>query len=267
MRIREIFVHPVKGLSPQSIERVKLQENSGIVGDRAFGLMFVDTGKETGILAPWQRKQHFAVQNDWAGLAALACYYDFDRQALTVKRDGEILLFAKTDNEIDRERIGEFFTQYLQTLKPTKSARHPQHAPVRLVGTATGETRYPDRQQGHISIISQATFDELAKMVDVSSIDSRRFRPNFVVEDVPAWEEFNWVGHPLRLGGVLVEVTARIGRCFNINVNPETGEVDLPLFDRLPQHFKHAQTGVIAKVLESGTVAVGEALSVVRSIE
>ncbi|MDC0834704.1 MOSC domain-containing protein [Geitlerinema sp. CS-897] len=262
MQVRQIFVHPVKGLSPQSIAQAELRENWGMVCDRAFGLMFVDTGKEPGRLAPWQQKKHFAVQNDWPQLAALCCHYDFDSQTLTVKRNQEVLLSAKTNDEGDRDRIGAFFTEYLQTLTPSSAARHPQKASICFVGTATGETQYRDREPGQISIISQATFDAIAQAVGVEAIDPRRFRPNFVVEGIAAWEEFNWIGRRVKLGSVLVEITAPIGRCFNINVNPDTGEADLPLLARLPQHFGHARTGVIAKVLTSGAVTTHDEISV-----
>ncbi|MGC9506215.1 MOSC domain-containing protein [Baaleninema sp.] len=261
MQVQQIFIHPVKGLTPQAIARAELRENGGMVGDRALGLMFVDTGTGTETVVPWQKKQHFAVQNDWPQLAALSCHYDFDNGTLMVEREGKTLLSAKPEEQSDRDRIGEFFTQYLQTLTPSPAARHPQPAPVRLVGTATGKVRYLDRQQGHISIISQSTFNAIAQAVGLETLDPRRFRPNFVIDGLSAWEEFQLVGHRLQLGSVLVEVTAPIGRCFNINVNPDTGEADLPLLDALSQHFGQARTGVIAKVLTSGTVTIDDDVS------
>ena len=92
-------------------------------------------------------------------------------------------------------------------------------------------------------------------------IDVRRFRPNIVLEGVPAWEEFNWVEQEMQLGTARIAVTARINRCLNIHVNPDTGEKDMALLSLLTKYFQHTQTGVLAKVMTSGTVAVGDRLS------
>jgi len=90
--------------------------------------------------------------------------------------------------------------------------------------------------------------EAVGKLVDV-----RRFRPNIVLEGVSAWAEFDWVGKSL--SWVQPGLYYRINRCLNIDVNPDTGEQDM-LFSLLQKHFKHKQTGVLAKVITSGTVAL-----------
>ena len=57
-----------------------------------------------------------------------------------------------------------------------------------------------------------------------------------------------------------VTVAARIGRCLNIEVNPETGDRDLALFSLLREKFGHAQAGVLATVESDGVVAVNDCL-------
>lgn len=261
MKINTIFVHPVKGLTAQVCDRVQLVENFGILGDRAFALMFTDMG-DAQPLTPWLSKKHFAVQNDWGQLASLNCAYDTTSQTLEITKNGELLAAANLGTETGRDRISAFFSEYLHSLTPSTSARHPQYSPVRLVGTTTGDTRYQDRDQGQISIISQATLDDIAEKVGVNYIDPRRFRANFIVDNIPAWSEFNWVGNRLKLGSALVEVTAPIGRCLNIDVNPDTGDRDISLLSQLSAKFGHAQTGVIAKVITGAVVTTGETLAI-----
>lgn len=263
MKIREIFVYPVKGLTAQPLDRVELAENFGIIGDRAFALMFTDMG-EPQPLTPWLSKKHFAVQNDWGKLASLNCSYHSNSQTLEIRYHGELLATENLGTETGRDRISAFFTEYLQTLTPSPSARHPQKSPVVLVGTGTGETRYQDRDQGQISIISQATLDDIAQKFGIDAIDRRRFRPNFIVDNLAAWGEFKLVGNQLKLGSALVEVTARIGRCLNIDVNPDTGDRDISLLAKMSEKFGHAQTGVIAKVITGGRVTTGETITVIE---
>lgn len=261
VKVKQLFIHPVKGLTPQAMNSVNLQAGHGIPGDRAFALMFDSVASENASpVVPWMKKQNFATQSDWPSLAALDCNYDSKTAVLTVKRMGVMLLVAETNTPAGRYKIGIFFTGYLAAIHPSKSARHPNRAPLRLVGDSNG-TRYPDREPGHLSLISQATLNQISRVAG-TLVDVRRFRPNIVLEGVSAWEEFNWVGQKIQLGTAQLEITAPINRCLNIDVNPDTGERDIPLFSLLQQHFKHQQTGILAKVITSGTVALGNNLIV-----
>ena len=262
--IKQLFTYPIKGLTPREMSEFVLTAGHGIKGDRALALMFADSNIEVAKMPaqnrPWMSKKYLAVQNDWPLLAALECDYQPETAVLTVKRQGVAVLSAATNTAAGRDRIGTFFTEYLATIEPTKEAKHPQLAPLQLVGDSSGETRYPDREPVHISLLSQATLDELTQKAG-KNIDVRRFRPNIVLEGMEAWSEFELIGKQFQLGTARIEVTARIGRCVNIEVNPETGDRDIGLLSLLQQEFGHAQTGVLAKIINSGTVKIGDILN------
>ncbi|OCR01193.1 sulfurase [Oscillatoriales cyanobacterium USR001] len=262
--VKRLFTHPIKGLTPVECDRVFLTAGHGIKGDRAFALMFADSIDAANRPAlqniPWLSKKHFAVQNDWPGLAALLCQYEPDSATLTVKKEEVTVLEANIETATGRDLISSFFTEYISTIEPTKEARHPMKLPLFFVGDRSGETRYPDREPVHISLLSQATLDNLSAVAG-KFVDVRRFRPNIVVDGVAAWEEFNWIGNSFQLGDAIISVTAKIGRCANIEVNPDTGDRDLPLFSLLQQEFGHAQTGILAKITTSGDVKIGNQLT------
>ncbi|MFQ4145446.1 MOSC domain-containing protein [Chlorogloeopsis sp. ULAP02] len=257
--VHQLFIYPFKGLSAHQCDRVNLQVGHGIPGDRAFALMYkqdiTDTDSTT---VPWMKKHNFAIQNDWHGLAALDCFYESASGNLTVKRKGVELLFANTNTTKGRDLISAFFTGYLAGIYPSQAARHPHRAPLQLVGEFH-KTRYPDREAVHISLVSRETINHLSELA-IQPIDVLRFRPNIVVESVPAWQEFDWVGQEIQIGTARIAITARINRCLNINVNPETGERDINLLSLLQKHFHHTQTGVLAQVINDGSVAIGEQL-------
>jgi hypothetical protein len=258
--VKELFIHPFKGLSAQKCDRVEVQVGHGIRGDRSFGLMFQEDAQyPDSTKVPWMKKHNFAMQNDWAGLAALDCCYEAATGTLTVKRKGVELLVADTNSPTGRDRIATFFTGYLAGIYPSQTARHPNRAPLQVVGEY-GKTRYPDREAVHISLVSQATLDNLSELAGLA-VDVRRFRPNIVLDGVPAWGEFDWVGKEMQLGTARIAITARINRCLNIDVNPETGERDIALLPLLKKHFQHTQTGVLAQVITSGTVAIGDIMT------
>lgn len=291
--VKQLFIHPVKGLTPQDCDRatggpegdrVFLTEGHGIKGDRAFALMFLDIEMETDTFLDntqsfiptlqnidWMSKTNFAVQNDWPALAALNCHYDFITQFLTVKKERKILLNANTNTKLGRVQISRFFTEYLKKFEPTPEARHSARSPVLLVGSSNGNTRYPDRETAHISLVNQATLDQLSSLTNpVSDAEIqaekpgffvRRFRPNIVLDGIAPWEEFNYIDQRFQLGDAHIYITARINRCVNIEINPETGERDLPLLSLLKDNFGHKQMGILATVVKSGYVQIGDHLT------
>ncbi len=252
--VKELFTHPVKGLTPQKCDRVFLQAGHGIPGDRAFALMYASVATQVPDTdVPWMKKKNFAMQCDLPVLAALDCKYDSKTTIMTIKQGNSELLSAATNNQEGRDRLSTFFSGYI-------AAHRPQKGALRLVGDPGGQTRYSDREPVHISLVSQATLDTLSNAAG-QEIDARRFRPNVVLEGVPAWEEFNWVGQELQIGQAKIRISAPITRCLNIDVNPDTGEQNIKLFSLLKQHFQHQETGVVAQVISSGDVAVNEILA------
>jgi uncharacterized protein len=260
-KVKQLFSYPIKGLTPHAVQQVELECDRGIRGDRAFALMFVDNpDKPPPNIVPWMSKGHFAVQNDWPKLAQLVCDYDPTRDWLTVKHQSIIQLESGTETPEERDRINQFFSEFLADAEPTPEARHPQKSALQLVGTRTGETRYPDRAPVHISLMSQATLDELSAAVG-TQVDVRRFRPNILLEGVPPWEEFKAVGEEFNLGEAKILITSRIGRCTNIEIDPDSGDRNLGLLSILNQDYGHLQTGVLAKILTPGSVKIGDRLT------
>jgi uncharacterized protein len=255
--VKQLFIHPVKGLTPKAQQSVTLKVGYGIPGDRSFALMYKeDEINVDSTIVPWMKKENFIMQNDWHSLAALDCEYEEGSGIFRVKGKGVELLVSDTKTEIGRDRISAFFTGYLAGINPSLAAKNSNHPPLQFVGMF-GETRYPDREAVHISLVSQATIDNLSQLAG-QQIDVRRFRPNIVIEGVPAWGEFDWVGQEMQLGTARIEISARINRCLNIEVHPETGERDIGLLTLLQKQFHHIQTGVLAKVISNGDVAIGD---------
>jgi len=253
--VRHLFCHPVKGLTPAAPDRAEFTADWGMQDDRAFALMFEDTDRAPAPDLPWLSKRYFAVQNDWPDLAGLRCTYDRDWHVLRVDRDGNTEIEAHVDR--DRAAIGQWFGEFLHGCTPSPGARHPRHAPVSLVGQPSKPTTFRDRLHGQVSIVGTAT---LAALSDLSgtAIDPRRFRPNLVVETATPWEEFDWIGRRWRCGEVEFAPIERIERCLNIEVCPDSGQRDLALLSLLKRNFRHTDTGIIARVVRGGAIAVGD---------
>jgi MOSC domain-containing protein len=136
---------------------------------------------------------------------------------------------------------------------------------------ALGVDRGPD---GAVSLISRASLARLASAGGVESpIDVRRFRMLVEIDGVGAHEEDGWVGgRPVRIGGAVVAFGGHVGRCLITSRDPDTGVVDLPTLDILGDYrgagavdtTEPLPFGVWGRVVEPGTVRVGDEVSLVE---
>jgi len=98
------------------------------------------------------------------------------------------------------------------------------------------------------------------------NLDIRRLRGNLVVGDLPAWDEFSWLGKRIAIGEAELEVLRPAQRCPATSVNPQTGERDLKVPDAMNDHFGHAFCGMYAKVVKSGRISVGGGFNSIRIV-
>ena len=260
IQVKQLFTHPVKGLTSQALDHADLRVGYGLSGDRAFALLYDSSDPETADpITPWIDKNKLAMQRDRPELAALACGYEPSTGVLTVKRNQAELLAADTNTPTGRTQISHFFSDYLANVPSGQSGRYANRNQLRFIGTKNNNTRYADREHIHLSLISEATLDHLSEVAG-QWIDVRRFRPNIVVEGVSAWEEFTWVGQEFELGTARIRITERLTRCPNIDVHPDTGDFNIELFKLIQKTFKHKDTGVVATVIQEGTLAVGDSI-------
>ena len=134
--------------------------------------------------------------------------------------------------------------------------------PLRLVRTDEPGAAY-DAQP--VSILSDASLEELARRSGAGRVDGRRFRMLVGLGDCRPHEEDGWIGRRVRIGEALIRVTTHDARCATTTQNPETGVRD---FDTLRairgyrglRDGKAIDFGVYADVEEPGRVRVGDAV-------
>lgn len=92
--------------------------------------------------------------------------------------------------------------------------------------------------------------------------DSRRLRPNFVVEGVHGLAERNWIGRRLRLGAVELLVRERCARCVMTTIDPDTLEIRPDVLRRINSEFEGTM-GVYCEVALPGAVAEGDPVELI----
>jgi GntR family transcriptional regulator/MocR family aminotransferase len=200
----------------------------------------------------WAKKGLFVMLMLDENLARVSTSLDLDSLRLTVKQGNQQVASAQLADAEDRTKIENFFWQLLPTLPA---------APV-LVRSPGGH--FMDKPDNVISLINLATVRSLEAQWGVE-IDPLRFRANIYIDGAKPWEEFDWIGSEIRIGGTVFAVDRKNGRCGATNVNPASGKRDLDIPSSLRAAFGHKNLGVYLIVRDGGEVAVGDTVLAPRS--
>jgi uncharacterized protein YcbX len=96
------------------------------------------------------------------------------------------------------------------------------------------------------------------------TIDQRRFRMNFGIDGIKPHEEDEWIGRDVEVGGSLLRIHERVGRCATTTRDPDAGNVDLKTLHHIRSYRDDVECdeglpfGVYASVRLPGTVMLGD---------
>lgn len=245
-RVAELYRYPVKGLSPEALQRVSVGVNEVIPLDRAYAL---ENGPST--FDPnepvWTTKNAFLMLMRHERLAELHTSFDDATHTLTIRKDGVVLAEGRLNQEEGKRAIEAFFSEY---------SAADLRGPIKIVNVPGFS--FQDTPTGRvISVINLASVRELGEKVG-TFVHPLRFRANVYVEGLPAWEEFNWIGRAVTIGSMRLVGSKRIDRCAAVNVNPVNGARDLNLVRNLMLLYENVDCGIYLKVLKAGEFAVGD---------
>jgi uncharacterized protein YcbX len=243
--IAALFRHPIKGFTPEKLQRAILAEGAPFPGDRLFALEDGPSGFDP-VRPAWITKQRFAVLAKIAEVAKARTRYDETSGMLHATAEG----FAPFAGDLGQTAGRDAFAAWAGQLLGEAA-----QGPLRLLD---GEGhRFLDHPQGHVSIISLASLHDLEKRLD-RPLDPLRFRANLYVEGWPAWAENDWAGKTLRLGEVEAKVFKSIVRCAAPGVDPTTAVRDLDIPAELFRYYGHMLCGIYVHVTKGGVVREGD---------
>lgn len=240
-----IYRYPVKGMSAEALTAVMLSPGAALPFDRAYAIENgpgpFDASKPRHL-----PKIHFVMLMRNEQLASLKARFDDGTHMLTLSLDGEDITRGDLRSAEGRAAIEAVIARTV-----TGGLR----GPPRIV-SSPGHT-FSDVDAKCVHIINLASVRALEAKMGVA-IDPLRFRPNIIVDGVPAWSEFDWVGSRLQIGATMLEVFSRTERCAATNVDPLTAARDLKLPSFLSRSFGHTDFGVYARILEGGEISIGD---------
>lgn len=250
------FIHryPVKGLSAEPLEETTLDRGGFIPGDRIYAIENGPSGY-TPADPGYQPKIKFLELMRNPTLSAYQTTFDHNTHVLSVSRDGREIVKGSLMSDAGRDAIEAAFTAIL-----AEEARG-----TLKVLPATQEFRFVDSiRSGFVSILNLGTVRAIAGMIGRDALDPLRFRMNLGIEGLAPWEEFDLVGKQVNVGGTRLQVLKRTERCAAVDVSPGHGLRDTNLNRALQERFQHNDCGVYAKVVEGGSIRLGDTFQPVQ---
>nr|WP_281379143.1 MOSC domain-containing protein [Chthonobacter rhizosphaerae] len=92
-------------------------------------------------------------------------------------------------------------------------------------------------------------------------LDPRRFRANIVVDGLPAWSEFDWIGRSVDFAEAGFQAVSRVRRCAAVDVDPRTARRDGSFWVAMVRAYGHVDFGVHLSVRVGGDISVGDPLA------
>ena len=247
--VRAIFRYPVKGLSPQCLERTRLSVGQTIPADRLYAIENGPSGFDPAAPAYFPKQRFLMLMRD-ERLAALRTDYNEDRHTLIITAGGVEAARGDLRTPDGRAAIEQFFAAYC--------AKELRGQPKVLYGQ---NHSFSDVAKKVVSIINLASVAAVETAVG-AAVNPLRFRANLYVDGWPAWHEFDLVGRTLTIGkNAQLKVVKRIERCAATDVDPDTGIRNLTIPRTILQNFDHTDCGIYAEVVAAGDITTGDTIA------
>ena len=240
-RLAHVFRHPIKSHGREALDRVTLEAGRCLPFDRHWAVAHDAARLEPG----WNDCVHFSRGAKAPSLQGIAARLDTDTATLTLSHPDRPDLTFRPDEAADVPR----FLDWVRPLVPADRAQ-----PARIVAAGRGMT---DTDYESISILSMASNRALGQRLG-KNLDLGRWRGNLWLEGLAPWEEFELVGRVLTIGEVTLEVIEPITRCRATMANAATGRIDADTLGALNEGLGHQDFGVYARVVQGGSMAVGD---------
>lgn len=244
-RLSAIYRYPVKGMTPQRLDRVDLEAGKTLPYDRAWAIEN-GPGRFDEAAPKYLPKISFLMLMRNERLATLDAEFEEDGEVLTIRRGGRQVSRGKLGTKLGRQMLEQFLAAYM---------KDDLRGAPRIV-SAPGHS-FSDVAAKCVHIVNLATVADVERVAG-KPIDPLRFRANLYLDGLPPWVEFDWLDKELGVGKARLKVFDRTTRCDATNVDPRTGARDMSIPATLQRRWSHSDFGIYAKVTEGGTIAAGD---------
>jgi uncharacterized protein len=245
IKVTALYRYPVKGFSPEPLDRVEIAAGATFPFDRTFAIENGPSGFDSAAPAYFP-KAYFLMLMKNERLAEFQTRFDDSSGMFRIFRNGvlqvEGLLGAEEGHATIETWLAKNFRDELRG--PPKILSAPGHS-------------FSDMPAKVVHVVNLASVRALGDRLG-REVNPLRFRPNIVIDGAPASEELQWRSKEIRLPGLTLRFEERTGRCAATNVDPKTGARDMQIPKALEATYGHADFGIYLTATTSGSITVGD---------
>jgi uncharacterized protein YcbX len=265
--VAAIHRYPVKSMMGEELNATQIGTN-GLVGDRVFSIVDPATGKVASAKNP----------SKWPGLFSFRAAYTrpLDNGTLPPARitfpDGSSMLTE--DRQIESRLSASLGkpVKFLVGAPPSGTLEEywPDIEGLARRDVITDEAMPPGTffDCAAVHFLTTATLDSLRESYPEGRFETRRFRPNFVIQTPPelkGYPENTWDEKILAIGGeVKIKITGPCGRCVMTTLAQGDLPKDTGILKTAAKH-NQARVGVYASVVQGGLIRVGDQVKLENS--
>ena len=251
--ISSIYFSPVKSLSFTNIKSCIIKKDLGILNDRSFAFSRIIDSKKAHIARknPSERKLNnfLTLKNS----PVLNKYnFEYKNNKLILMLGNKELLSVISDNPEQKTILVKKIIELEASL--TQPIFLLQNDVVPFFDTSQSNKIF-----NSISLININSIKDFEKKIN-QKIELQRFRGNFYIEGLEAWEERQWIGKIIKINNISFKVEKNIPRCTAINLKPETDISDTSLLKLLKKNYDHFDMGIYLRSVDEGKIEVGNML-------
>jgi len=247
--ISSIYFSPIKSLSFINIESCEIKKNFGILNDRKFAFTRIIDAKKALLIEknPNERKlDNFLSLKNSLVLNKYNFTYKDNKLALILGSE-EIISITADDLEQRSKLINKLVELESSLMKPMFLLQNNEFPFY--------DTSNSNKVFNSVSLINLNSIKDFEKRINQKA-EFQRFRGNFYVDGIDAWEECNWIGKNIKIDNVLFKVERNIRRCVAINLKPKTDNNGLNLLQSLKKTYNHFDMGIYLRSLNDGKIKV-----------
>ena len=248
--IVSIHYCPVKSLSFQSINSCIIKKDLGMPSDR---ILAFSRGVDLDKAKQMEKNPNERKLNNFLTLKnspVLNKYnFTYSNNKLTLYLNEKVIISISIDSSKEINLLSNKLIELESSLAK----------PIYLLSNNEFpffDTSHSNNIFNSMSLINLNSVKDFEKKIN-EKVEFQRFRANFYVEGIEAWEERNWINKIIKINNISFKVEKNIPRCVAINLKPKTDDKRLNLLKSLKKTYSHFDMGVYLTALEDGKINVG----------
>ena len=249
--ISKIFYFPVKSISFDKVNSIKVKKLIGLENDRIFSFSRNVDFEEAKLIEQDQHKRSLQKFLTLKNSPFLNKYnFSFKKDELVLREKDLEIKKISISKKKELKELAELLIKLEPQIKPPVFLLHNIKNPF-----------FDTMPENSISLINLNTVNEFSQKIG-TKIEFERFRGNIYVKNMPSWYEMKLIGKNIKINNCNFKVTEAIPRCSATNLIPKTDNHTINLPQTLKKIYGHINLGIFLEPLNDGEIKVNDSIQV-----